>query len=597
MNLTGTFDIECEGWSTFVVGALYQQGRGPTLFHDAGDMIDELRARGGTWWAHNGGSYDFLLVSEHFRRTGVRCAMHLSGARISRLVGGGVTLCDSFLLAPMGLDRFAQLIGEEIGDLGWECRCRERCGGYCQIRRRLPPKRMRQLEAYVIRDATVLYKSLAFLRDFALGHQLELRGTLGGSAWATAKARIGLPAQDLTPRQWHRARQAYFGGRVLVGRTHSAHGTHYDMASAYPAALARVALPIGPAIELGGARARRAWDAGSPGLYRMTIDVPEMWIPPLPVRYEFRIGFPVGKIAGTWARPEIEAALVRGCEILAIHGATVWGTSAVLFDSLIDDIYSLRHRLGARTAIGEWLRLFPNAITGKLAESPEREFLRMNVPAKQIRVCMGTAPCTRARCSRRCGSYRQIDDWGLLWAVPCYRPGECSHIAWASYLTATTRVALLDGIDRVGQEFVYSDTDSVWCSSADPPGVVGEGLGQWRSVETYGDLRILAPKVYRYLRPDGTERIRAAGANRLSSAEWSAVARGEQIARKRGVYSIREAAPTGKLFRRRVTHWGLGKEREGGWYGDRILDSEAGVTYPVKHEVLKERFERRQERR
>lgn len=591
LSITGTFDIECSGWDRFMCGVLYRPSTGPVIYRDADAMVDALGAAGGTWWAHAGGTYDLLLAAERFRARGIRAAMHLSGARISRLVGGGVVLCDSWLLAPMGLERLAQLAGREAPrDLGWECRCRDRCGGYCQIRPGMPAKRRLALEAYCAHDAATLYAALDALRAFAETHQIELRGTIGGSAWETARRRLGLPVQALTPATWRRVRSAYYGGRVIVGKPYSARGEHFDLRSAYPAALHRTAVPLGDHREVGRARAGAAYRDGRPGVYRATVTIPEMHVPPLPVRYGERVGFPVGTVTGSWVEPELRAAEQRGVTIDAIHAGVVWSGASVLFADLVADWHALRRHHGG--ALGDWLRLFANSLTGKLAESPDREMVRMHCPTNEIKICRGDV-CGRVRCTGRCGAYRQIDDWGVIWAVPYYRPADSAHVQWAAYLTASTREQLLLGAERVGHDLVYSDTDSIWTCGNEEPGDIGELLGQWARVESYGEMQIMAPKVYRYLTLDGEERVRAAGINRVSPTEWAAAVRGERIERKRGVYTLRESAPTGKLFRRRVQHWGLGADRGSGWFGDRYLAGEIGITYPATHGQLEERYARR----
>ena len=57
LKISGAFDIECAGWSRFVVGCTYD-GHRPVLHRHIGEMVEWMRARGGTWWGHAAGVYD-----------------------------------------------------------------------------------------------------------------------------------------------------------------------------------------------------------------------------------------------------------------------------------------------------------------------------------------------------------------------------------------------------------------------------------------------------------------------------------------------------------------------------------------------------------
>lgn len=603
VRLDGFLDIECASWSTFVVGVLYRPSEGTVVVRDPDSLIDALVERGGQWWTWNGGRYDSLQIAERMRARGMRAVAHPSGSSISRIACGSLQILDACSLIPLPLGRKcgetetdkpcgADLAGlEPPGELGWPCQCGDSCGGYCRINTALSKRRLDLLTDYCANDTRVGYATVAAVlrRGAELG--LHMRGTLGGTAWATAQAWAGLPDAEWRSQVWREVRSAYFGGRVIVGRPFASTGYHYDLSSAYPAALASTAVPIGDAVEVGGRRARMAYARQLPGVYLAEVTVPrDTWIPPLPVRLpNDGVAYPVGRITGTWVLPELLEGIRRGAKLHRILEGVVWpdGVNTVYKD-VVTRWYAERISAGKGTAWGAWWRLLSNSLTGKLAESPERSSVAIN-PDK-IRICVpgksraNRAGCTRLVCTGRCGSYHQLDGQGRVFSVPYYRIGKAAHVHHAAYLTAATRARVLAGIDEVGRDLVYSDTDSLWTLQR-PPSPVGPGLGEWEYKHAFGDFLCRAAKVYRFVDVNGEVICRVAGMPHLSDSDWRRMEDdpAARVTGDRGVMTLREAAPTDNLFARRYRAGRLPDIT--GWYGDRTLRASDGVTYPVTYEA------------
>jgi hypothetical protein len=587
VKITGTIDIECAAWDRFAVAAAYlpsQGDRGPGAsftFGSIGELVDFLLARpGSTWWAHAGGNYDFLAIAEELRRRQIPCAIDLAGARVSRVVGGGIVLRDSWPLVPLSLSVAAALADERAPELGLPCACGEACGGYCAIR---PGDRRPSVAAYCAEDARVLYRVLRAIEGHAADLGLELRGTIGGTAWATARAELGLPDADLPPALWRQVRSAYYGGRVTIARPRATGpGSHWDLGSAYPAALAVTAIPHGQVGAASGRDALRCLTIERPGVYACEVTVPEMFLPPLPARQGERVTYPIGTFRGVWTLAELEAAIARGATVDRVLWCVVWESSSVLFGDLIRRWWRARARAGRRSPLGEWLRLLPNSLTGKLAEGPDRRSARM-FPA-EIKYCRGKRPCSRLRCVGACGAMEQLDLLGQVWAVPFYRPATSGHIQWAAYLTAATREQWLAGAETQGRDLVYGDTDSIWTTGRIRPTPAGNGLGQWAYKHAWSDWECAAPRAYRYRDQHGGGVVRTAGMT-ITDEEFTS----GRAERDRGVLSFTEAAGAitdrnGGLFRRRHRTWTLpSRGAERGWYGDRMLDTDERVTFPVTY--------------
>ena len=583
----GTFDIECADWDRFRLGVIYSPGE-TTIEYDADRFVDHLLSRQGHYFAHAGGIYDLLFVAETLRRRGVRFYADLAQHRITRIVTGGMTLRDSYSLLPFSLDELAAMVNERAPALPWKCHCGRDCGGYCKIPTRCDLPFDPDLEDYCVADCRVLYRVIHRLREHCTEHGIDLRGTLGSTAWATARRELELPDADLPWELWRRVRRADKGGRVCVTRPRaSGPGAHFDIVNAYPGALARASIPLGRPRELGKEHARGALHRDRPGVYHCTVRVRgDAFIPPLPWRHQNRVQYPLGEFSGSWAYPELVAAIARGAELVNVHSAVIWETEAPLFAGLMHRWYEIRRNVGKDTPLGAWQSRLAKSLTGKFAEQPTRERVAIN-PAK-IRICPRNGRC-RIRCSGRCGAMNQLDLFGMVWTVPYFKLAPSGHAHWSAYLRAHTRVQWLEAAERyqIG-ELCYGDTDSVWSVGNTTPLPISDLLGAWEMKHAWTGLDVRAPKIYRFTDGEGRKIFR--GAPGMTEADWR---RGKAVI-DRGVFTLKQTAhsASGSLFRRKQQTRSIHTQGDIPlWYGDRKLDLQTGITYPVDAREHRERMD------
>lgn len=609
IRVDGVIDLEAAHWTSIVCAAAYEPGD-PRVFQARGralaELVDHLLARGGYWWSWAGGHYDLLAIADELHRRKRPLLVNRAGSRITSMVTGRLHLHDAYALVPLPLDVACDIAERpRVGGIGWPCRCGQQCGGYCQITTSLPLDQRAQLAAYCLEDCCAGYEVLVALVERARAAGLELRGTVGGTAWASAKAQLGLPDAEWFHGTWRRAARGYYGGRLYVGRAWAGGGDHWDVASAYPAALSATPVPLGPAYEVGGRRAGLAFEHGTPGIYRATVQIPPLEIPPLPWRREGGgLAWPYGAIRGSWTALELRAAMARGATVEGYHGAVVWPEGeAPLFSELMAAWYG--HRRAAADAgnggLAAWWRELANSLTGRLAQRPDAGSVILHPDPERIVVCDGRgrasldAGCSRYECTGRCGAWRQLDPWGQIWEVPRWRLSASAHVGWAAYLTAAMRVAWLDAADAVGAErIVYGATDSLRVlPGAPPPGACAPGerpsLGQWNLKDRWADWTCIGPGRYRYTDCETGEVIaRATGVARMSDREWQAMrTRDQAIVDTRGVATFGEAVASGKLWKRRERVTRITVDTE--WRGDRFLAASDGRTYPASREQIQER--------
>lgn len=588
LRIDGVFDIECAGWDSFVLGVTINAKGDTKVWYSAVAMVEHMMSVGGTWWSHNGGKYDMLCALDVICDKGIGQSISMSQSRITRSMGGGLMLRDSYALIPLGIEHMADISKSFVPKLWFDCKCSQECGGYCRITRNMPYYMRKRLEEYCIQDCQALINGLRAVQDFATEHDIDLCGTLGGSAWATVRRLLGIPDANFSSSQWTRIREAYYGGRCSVFHpiVHQS-GKHWDIGSAYPSSLATSELPVGEFEELGSRNALRAMAMQRSGIYACTVNVPESRVPPLAWRWGEGLAFPVGQVSGAWSLPDILAAEANGCEVTAVHWGMVWRKESALFGDWVRGIYALRRSVGKDSSMGKLLKLFPNSLCGKFAERPDKRFVRMHPPIRDIVICSYKSPCNVESCSGVCGAWEQLDTWGRLWSVPFWKPSECGHVHWAAYLTAGLRAIHSAELTKHESDVVYCATDSLWTTSSREPDGSGDGLGEWSTRARFSEWEGVAPGAYAYTDADTGERIVIASGATLRSSDWT---RGNAI-QDRGVRSLVDAARAGgPLFQRAHRRWTL--PRHGEWYGDRKLSAD-GWTRPVTVDELRSRLDER----
>lgn len=538
ISIDATWDIETQGWDTFVFGGIrYKQGGYSDFRWDEEDeFVECMLGIDGTIWAHFGGGFDFKWFLDKIGPMGVKSKIVRAGNRIVTIELKHLRLCDSFALAPMTLEELTSGMGISKAKLDLPCVCGDDCGGYCSIKVGMGGADLDQLRHYLKRDCDSLFNSLGRIQDFASEHDLDLGQTIGGSAWRNAKRFTGIgsatPEQGGLPvARYQFARNAYYGGRTQLYRkcvrlmksgkvieNPVPKGNGLDVCSMYPWALKTFAVPVGAHSMHYGRNATSALVRSEPGLYRCAVTVPEMFIPPLPARYKdgTAIGYPTGSFCGVWPLPEIEWAIERGCSVQAIEALT-WENESHVFSDWINKLWGLRDSADPTTPLGTWLKLYMNSLTGKFGSNPVKEQYVMN--PDEIRFCQCkcqscNALLRRCRCpverfdppECKCNPMLQRTDY--VWSSESYQIEDCAHVQFCGYLTSYSRVHLnrgqvSDGHD--GESILMSDTDSIYSEGDEilnilsARGQVGKQLGQFKHEGPFRDFIGVAPKVYSYL--------------------------------------------------------------------------------------------------
>lgn len=572
LDIAGVWDIECADWDRFLVGKFLSVDGDSFISWDADTFFDALLEQSGAWYAHVGGRYDGLWFLDMACRRGLDWSATMRGSGVLTAKIGDLEIRDSFALVPMKLAKFAALGGHSKIEVGLPCECGDECGGYCALSRPLSPTEKRRVEDYLHVDCVALLDSLSALEARAIALDITLKLTVGSSAWATAKAWLDLPPCGHDVGRYTKLREGYYGGRTEVIRTQAATGHRFDIHSSYPAALTRVALPIGKGQAYLSSQATTRFNAGLEGIYTADVYVPECDIPPLPARQPDRLLYPHGAFSGTWTAHELRYAVEAGARIDKIHSGYVWASRDRVLAPFAERVWSYRDQYAstgdpADKVFADWIKWLANSCTGKLAQKPEHSSLSF-IPSID-----GEAPEVDYDLDVVALVYS-----GVFRQTTRVRVDACAHVQWSAYLTAEARIELHKQLTHAKTPY-YCDTDSVYALEY-LDRRIGPDLGQWGYEGQCNDWRALAPKVYRYRDEKGKEHVRGKGLSGLDSAGFDALERGEPWTMTKGVEGLKSAVSMGKkLFTRRTLTRTLNPVN--GWVGGRELEADGVRTRPT----------------
>jgi hypothetical protein len=398
---------------------------------------------------------------------------------------------------------------------------------------------------------------------------IDLCPTVGSSAWNFAQRRFNVPKAFVKGDDFTFARSAYYGGRCEVFKWGEQTSVYeYDVRSMYPWALASQSLPAGKPYRSRSQRHATADLAmNRPGIYDVTVRVPDTRIPPLPYRGKNRIYYPTGTFRGIWALPEILHALDTGCVVETVHSALVFSGEQKVFGEWASQVFRIRHEEsgGADSSLGEFAKFLANSLTGKLGQNPERWEHVIN-PERLI-VCSCADFCT-------CNPHVELSP--SIYKRRIERMSDCMHPQWAAYLTSISRVKLHRMLTAREGDACYCDTDSVFAQSFD--GHAREvpdkaELGDFEFKGKFDRCYFAAPKVYE---KDGKVKAKGIGKAAASQGLKEGVSYSTE-----GIIGFGTGAKKGKFFRKATISRKLTFHT-----GGRVIVSASGDTRPMTiHEV------------
>jgi hypothetical protein len=442
-------------------------------------LLGELNSknRGRWFYAHAGGLADIQFVFEKLSQEGSGYTVQASTS------GSSVIIChvrkgknvwhfvDSYWLLRASLEQIGKWIGMYKGQnvSGWETMTKE------QKRRWYEECPIGELRTYNERDCCILWNAIHEFQCeiLELGGQLQM--TQASCAMQLFRRRF-LAADIPTSRQVNEiARLAYVASRVEVFEQECTDAHYFDINSSFPHSMTKPQ----PGVVSG-------WGSKLPdhGIYlaKVKVYVPDMYMPPLPVRMNGRIFFPTGMWESWFSNVDLELLQREGGKILRVDQVITFEPFEDL-RAYSEEIYKIKKKADATgdTFKREVAKLLMNSCYGKFAESPFKRQVHINPDAELFE---------NGRLNRGEYLFPGVYVENKMVMVPH------AHVPISVHITALSRQKIFDYmLPCIPKGVHYCDTDGF--STGEPTVDTGTELGELKKEGEIKRGYFVAPKVYR----------------------------------------------------------------------------------------------------
>jgi hypothetical protein len=549
------YDIEAPGWINVKLVCHVDEYGARRSFPTIAAYVDFLFSdefKGTHVWAHFGGRYDHRFLIPEFYARGWDFKAALSGGSIvilsaTSLKGRKIQFADSYRIMPEALKKIGKTINLEKLEVDYAL---------------IDEMSEEALLAYCFRDCDIVFKGLQYMRDVLVSVGADFAFTLASIAtrwvrrspvvdfdrfyrpkpdgggieydpkmiyadlWCEGrdrppqtkcpscgeKGKWAVPLQladapDNAEGYYYVCRKcgkiidktkysAYHGGRTEMFYDSNKQGIikgpvyYHDVVSSYPWSMTNE-LPL--YLEgfypppKGSSRADIERFLSYYGVTEAWVRVPRCVAGPLALQQENKpLIFPSGSFQGRFTNIELLAALHRGAEIRL--GWQCRFEPKAFLRPFVQTFFGLRRK--ARQDKDEFrayaFKILQNSLYGKLVETIDR--------------CSYASSRAEIDRAKEAGGIVESTKISGVYTIKTREEGPFRHVAAGAYVTAYSRLKLLEGIEWVlnhGGQVYYCDTDSIMSSIPIEGDMAGTELGQWQPEYVFSEVEILLPKVYR----------------------------------------------------------------------------------------------------
>lgn len=449
------------------------------------------RFDGYTYYAHNGGAFDWLHFLPHLAVSGYSFEILTVSSKIQCLkvkVKGshrkGWTFVDSYQLIPAGLAKITKAFNTDVQkDDSFDYDTDEHDARW---------------EDYLEKDCISLHQTLTKFYELV---ENVMGGEIGITAASTSMKTYRRSYQKFPisrHSQYHDFfRAAYYGGRVEIFRKKCDGVRYYDINSSYPNAMLQD-MPVGDIVNCEGIPPD--WvRAGRIGFASASVSVPKStYLPVLPVKNEKgRLIFPTGNFSGIWTAVELLRAEEMGAKVTWHHSK--WIKARPIFQDFVRKLYRLRDNKEPdyNESVAYVAKIMLNSLYGKFATNTLRE--KIIYVGETDERPEGGIPANPD--DPDCSIYRVEEEIDAPYIAPQI----------AAHITALSRLHLHDLMSESlarGGKLAYCDTDSIQ-TTADMHDICSSGIGGLKD-EGGGVIytgEYLQPKLYMLSGDDGSHKV------------------------------------------------------------------------------------------
>lgn len=434
-----TFDIESNGWINFEMLGFYD-GRGFKIYHTVGGFLNSVltkRYRGFTFYAHNGGRFDFLFLFNELTRRNIRFKTIEQGARIVAITftlkKRKYRFVDSFPILSSSLAKLSKTFTPEHAKLS----------GSIDFEKERVDRANEKHRRYLEHDCKSLYEIIQKFQTLPFIEKVGLKMTAASTAMAAFRTTMKNPIRRTTDEVNEFVRRSYAGGRVEIFKQYEENYKRYDVNSLFPAQMIKE-IPL----ECMG----KSTDPLQFGFHEIEIKVPEMHIPVLYTHLNGKLIFPTGTIKGVFFSEEIKLAVQNGAKITRFKRGYRFNSDSGFFRDFVNALYEIRSKYSSETPQNYIAKLLLNSCYGKFAERNEKSSIERVDPLD---------PKTWPEEYSIFRNDRVFKKTGLIQITKSARPVHgLVHIGAA--ITSHARIQMYERYyQRASNLLVYTDTDSV----------------------------------------------------------------------------------------------------------------------------------------
>lgn len=379
---------------------------------------------------------------------------------------------------------------------------------------RLVPKDDPLLNEYLDRDCSSLHRILCEVKEFSgLGDKFFNIMTTPQLSIAVFRTMFPQEYKMLITKNIYNDeqeaffRQAYNGANTQVFRPRlpigkdpeKPSGYHYDFNSLYPYVMKTQKYPIGSFREETDPKiCEKVWgiilrhpEHYPVGIIEATVIVPDAEkYPVLPIHHDGRLMFLTGKIHGTWTLAEIQYAIERGLEMVAIHHIVVWRNTFNYFENFIN--YCGKGKLESKGGKREFFKAVMNNGYGKIGMNRRRNVYMFDSIKNREKMVDKENISTYESCLLGNIIQGEIE-------IPKY---ECRYVNphIAAHITAYARLELIKLIhycQATKRKIYYCDTDSLVVDKPLPTSMTDEKeFGKLKLESLIKEAVFVQPKMY-----------------------------------------------------------------------------------------------------
>ena len=239
-------------------------------------------------------------------------------------------------------------------------------------------------------------------------------------------------------------RYSYSGARTEVFKTKCDEGYYYDFNSLYPYVMIYNEFPIGKTEKLSN-------DMEYFIAY-VTIEIPKIYLPPLPFKTNYKLYFPIGKWSGWYNSVDIKLCQELGFKV-KIHKGYGWKNSDNIFYDYISKYYKIKQiaQKDNNKALYELSKLLMNSLYGKFGEKKIRDYITTIDNMKELNEEL------------KKNEVYTIDKKYKLFSIRKEKKIDSTTTHISSFITSLARKKLYDTLISIypNNNIYYCDTDSI----------------------------------------------------------------------------------------------------------------------------------------